>query len=446
MCKHFLQRMKAIQIEFTDKEITPWGGMSLLKQMLDRIDFETVLRNADLPAQRSNRGYPPEQLFINFLVGVWCGANCFEHLEVTRHDRAIGEIFEWRRMPGHRAFRRYFQKFDQGVNQRVFTLLYQWFFNNLHLDNYTLDFDSSVLTRYGTQQGAKRGYNPRKPGRPSHHPLMAFVAECRMVANCWLRPGDSYTTNNFLGFLEDTRQKLQGKKISLLRADSGFYSKEVFDYLEQEGLPYVVACRFYRPIKTKLVSHRSWLKLDEGIEIAETTFQAEDWKAPRRLVMVRQQINKRPKATGKQLRLFEDESIYRNYRYSCFVTNLDFSAKMVYDLYRNRADAENRIKEVKYDFGFESFNCNDFWATEAMLNVVMLAYNLMSLFRQAVMGTKVQHQMKTLRYKVFAIGGYLIKNGNSRILKLSMQMKRRDWFKGLWSSTELMSWPFLVPS
>jgi len=81
-----------------------------------------------------------------------------------------------------------------------------------------------------------------------------------------------------------------------------------------------------------------------------------------------------------------------------------------------------------------------------MLNVVMLAYNLMSLFRQAVMGTKVQHQMKTLRYKVFAIGGYMIKNGNSRILKLSMQMKRRDWFKGLWSSTELMSWPFLVPS
>jgi len=72
--------------------------------MLDRIDFETVLRNADLPAQRSNRGYPPEQLFINFLVGVWCGANCFEHLEVTRHDRAIGDIFEWRRMPGHRAF------------------------------------------------------------------------------------------------------------------------------------------------------------------------------------------------------------------------------------------------------------------------------------------------------------------------------------------------------
>jgi hypothetical protein len=68
----------------------------------------------------------------------------------------------------------------------------------------------------------------------------------------------------------------------------------------------------------------------------------------------------------------------------------------------------------------------------------------MSLFRLAVLGTKVQHFMKTLRYKVFAIGGYMVKNGNSRILKLSLQMKRREWFTGLWSSTELMNWPLVV--
>lgn len=160
--------------------------------------------------------------------------------------------------------------------------------------------------------------------------------------------------------------------------------------------------------------------------------------------MVRQQIDKTPKAAGKQLRLFEDSGIYKNYRYSCFITNLGLSAKMVYDLYPYRADAENRIKEIKYDFGFDQFNCKNFWGTEAILNFVLMAYNLMSLFRQAVVGTQVQYFMKTLRYKVFAIGGYMIKNSISRILKLSLQMKRREWFTGLWSSTELMSWPFVV--
>lgn len=439
--------MKPVKIEFTDKEVTPWAGMTLLGQMLRSVDFAKVLNDLPVPLQGSNRGYPPDQLILQFLVSVWSGANCFEQLEVTRSDEVIRELFGWERMAGHRAFKRYFEKFDQATNQRVFESFYRWFFGQLQFDNYTLDFDSTVLTRYGSQQGASKGYNPQKPGRNSHHPILAFVPECRMVANCWLRPGNSYTTNNFVGFLEDTISKLSGKKVGLIRADSGFYGKELFEYLENgrpASLSYIIAAKFYPPIKAKLATQTAWMKLGEGIEIADTEYQSPDWEKPRRMVMVRQQIDKRPKAAGKQLRLFEDSGIYENYRYSCFITNLSLSAKMVYDLYRNRADAENRIKEIKYDFAFDSFNCKNFWATEATLNFVIIAYNIMSLFRQAVLGTKVQHFMKTLRYKVFAIGGYMVKNGNSRILKLSLQMKRREWFTGLWSSTELMNWPLVV--
>jgi hypothetical protein len=439
--------MKPIKFEFTDKEVTPWAGMVLLRKMLTSVDFEQMIQELPLPSQGSNLGYSPDQVIQQFLTSVWCGANCFEQLEVTRADEVIRELFGWERMAGHRAVKRYFEKFDQATNQRVFESVYRWFFTHLQFDNYTLDFDSTVLTRYGQQQGANKGYNPQKPGRNSHHPILAFIPECRMIANCWLRPGNSYTTNNFVGFLEDTLSKLGSKKVGLIRADSGFYGKELLDYLEKgrpEPLQYIIAAKFYGPIKVKLATQKVWMKLGEGIEIADTTYQSTEWDKPRRMVMVRQQIDKRPKAAGKQLRLFDQAGIYENYRYSCFVTNLGMSAKMVYDLYRNRADAENRIKEIKYDFAFDSFNCRNFWATEATLNFVLMAYNLMSLFRQAVVGTKVQHFMKTLRYKVFAIGGYMIKNGNSRILKLSLQMKRREWFTGLWSSTELMNWPFLV--
>ncbi|MEM8940492.1 MAG: transposase, partial [Bacteroidota bacterium] len=93
------------------------------------------------------------------------------------------------------------------------------------MDSYTLDVDSTVLTHYGRQQGAKKGYNPQKPGRNSHHPLLAFIDECKMIANFCLRSGDAYTTNNFLSFLQDTLHRLKGKKVGLLRADSGFYGK-----------------------------------------------------------------------------------------------------------------------------------------------------------------------------------------------------------------------------
>ena len=83
----------------------------------------------------------------------------------------------------------------------------------------------TVAHRYGQQEGVRRGYTPQKPGRNSHQPLLAFVADCRMVANCWLRSGDAHTANNFEGFLEDTLENLIGKKIGLLRADSEFLPK-----------------------------------------------------------------------------------------------------------------------------------------------------------------------------------------------------------------------------
>lgn len=433
-----------IKIDFTDKEITSWGGISLMHQLMKKMSIEEVLHHLDMPKQGSNRGYSPEQLILHFWIGIWCGASCFEHLEVTRQDEVIKQLFGWDRMAGSKAFQRYFNKFDQATNQLVFTDLYQWFFENLKFDNYTLDFDSTIMNRYGNQEGARKGYNPRKPGRKSHHPLMAFVADCRMIANFWLRSGDSYTTNNFLSFLEDTLTKIANKTVGLIRADSGFYSKEIFEYLEDKTMNYIIAAKFYQPIKWKLAKHSIWLTLDSGLEIGETTYQADDWEEPRRLIMVRQEINKRPKAVGKQLKLFEEEGIYKNYRYSCFITNMDLPAKVIYDTYRGRADCENRIKEVKYDFGAESFNVNDFWATEAALNFVMMAYNLMSLFRQAVIKGKTQQFLKTIRYKTFAIGAYMIKEGNSRILKLSLAMQRREWFKGLWSSTNYLESPFLT--
>lgn len=84
------------------------------------------------------------------------------------------------------------------------------------------------MTRYGNQEGAKKGYNPAKKGGPSHHPLIAFVNDVKLVAN------------NFLSFLEDTLSKLKNKNVSLIRLDSGFFSKEILDYLEQTNRNYII--------------------------------------------------------------------------------------------------------------------------------------------------------------------------------------------------------------
>jgi hypothetical protein len=72
----------------------------------------------------------------------------------------------------------------------------------------------------------------------------------------------------------------------------------------------------------------------------------------------------------------------------------------------------------------------------------MIGYNLMSLFRQAILKSKVQPQLKTLRYKLFAVPAYITKNGNQRILNMTVAMKRRKWFEGLFASSDEVKIPY----
>lgn len=432
-----------IKLSFTDKEITPWSGMIFMKKLLDKTGIITELIGAELPLQGSNRGYSPKQLITCFLVSIWCGANKFEHLEVSRFDEVLRKIFDFKRMAAHKAYIRYFKKFTIAINQKVFSKVMRWFFEQVQITNITLDIDSTVVTRYGNQQGAKKGYNPQKRGRNSHHPLLAFVDECKMICNFWLRSGNAYTTNNFISFLEDTLSRLKGKKVSLLRADSGFYSNEIFTHLEDNNMNYIIVARHYSSIQRKISFINNWWTEADGLEVASTTYKGDKWKTPRRLVVVRQKVAQRPKATGKQLKLFQEEGVIGKYRYSCYITNLEYSAKIIWDMYKGRADCENRIKEIKQDFGFDSFNLHDFSATEAALNFTIIAYNIMALFKQAILKSDKIPQLKTLHYKIFAIGGYITKNGNQKILQLSVAMKRRKWIEGIWKNTQEFSWPFV---
>ena len=430
-------------ISYTSKEITPWGGMVFLKQMLQKIGFrELIERNEDLPQSGSNRGYQTATIIEGFITSIWCGANKFLHTEVTRHDTALGKIFDWKNTPGQDTYKRFFSKFTQAKNHAVSQYFYTWIFDNFKFDNFTLDIDSSVMTRYGVQGGAKKGYNPNKKGRLSHHPLIAFIADVKLVANMWLRSGDTSSANNFLSFLEDTLDKLKNKTVSLIRLDSGFFQSDILDYLESKTMDYVVAVRFSAPIQRMIAASNNWIFLDTGIEICEQVYQSDSWTKPRRLVVVRQRIKDRPKATGKQLRLFAEEEIYKNYRYAAYVTSLKLAPAEIWRLYRGRADAENRIKELKYDFGFDSFNLKDFYATEAALTFAMIAYNLMALFRTFVLQEKTQKTLSTLRYRVFAIGAYFEKINDKLVLKIALSKKRRLWFSGLWNYAKVFEYPF----
>lgn len=48
-------------------------------------------------------------------------------------------------------------------------------------EEWILDIDATVKTLYGKQEEARVGYNPTKPGRPSHIYHAYLIAKLRMV-------------------------------------------------------------------------------------------------------------------------------------------------------------------------------------------------------------------------------------------------------------------------
>ena len=165
---------------------------------------------------------------------------------------------------------------------------FRWFFKSQNINFFTLYIDSSVITRYGEQDGATKGYNPKKKGRKSHHPLIAFVNDIKMVAHFWLRSGNTNASHNFIGLLERDFSHVWQQKSRLGTTWQRFLLEGyIFDCLEEKSLPYIVAARFTHPIQHLIDKQDFWVKVDDGIEICDKTCQAQSWQKPRRIVIVR---------------------------------------------------------------------------------------------------------------------------------------------------------------
>lgn len=143
------------------------------------------------------------------------------------------------------------------------------------------------------------------------------------------------------------------------------------------------------------------------------------------MVVVRQKLKEKTNAPSKIWSLFPEDEIHKNYRYTAYFTNLEFAPSEIWRFYRGRGDAENRIKELKYDFSFDNFNLKGFFPTETALIFTMIAYNLMSLFRTFVLQEKTQKTLTTLRYKTFAIGAYFEKQNDRLVLKIALNKKEK---------------------
>ena len=434
--------LRSLPIEFTNKKISPWGGIHLFKSVYDKLLLREFLENLPLPQPGSNRGFNPVDVVESFLVSVVLGSHRLAHSGMLRSDEVIREIFNWEKgSPSASTLSRFFKKFSIELNDSIFPQIQKSFMDRVNIAKMTVDLDSTVITRHGNQEYAHKGYNPTARGKKSHHPLLAFCDDLKLVINSWMRSGDSHTSTQTNEFLDEVFEIVAPERIGLIRMDSGFYSGEIMQKLEDsgQGVTYLIKARMSSSLRNKIYQIENWHSPEMrtgSFEYSEMYYRSDSWEVARRIVVCRKKKKEATEPKDKNALLFKDLEEKESYDYYAFVTNSNLPCSAIHALYNKRANCENIIKELKYDYSVEGFALQDFAAMEAAFRFIMVAYNIMIMFKQYAIKSKHAHKLSTVKFQCIAIGSYVVKRGRNKMLKLSGSGKRRHFLEKIFERVE----------
>ena len=290
----------------------------------------------------------------------------------------------------------------------------------------TIDLDPTDDPTHGQQQlSFFNGYY----GSWCYLPVLGFVSFNDEVEQylfaAVLRPGNVTAKLGAVGILRRVIDRLRvafpGVRF-LVRLDGGFACPEVLDFLDdQPRLDYVVAIA-----KNKVLERRAKRlmgrarRLSRGSKKTERVFgecwyAAGKWSYKRRVVI---------KAEVTRL---EGREPKNNPRF--VVTNLRNTPRTVYQRYRERGDAENRIKELQYGLQIDRTSCTRFWANQFRVLLTATAYVLMQELRLNAKHTGcARAQVSTLRERLLKVGVWIEVSVRRIVLHLPTSYPfKQDW-------------------
>jgi hypothetical protein len=414
----------SIRISFTDQRLTAHGGMIVWSHFLHQRRFRQQLRGVLPHAPTSPNAYDPSDVALGYIGGILCGADKLSRVAWLQSDPALAQVLGIEAVASQSTLSRFFDAFSQRTCNELTGLHRQAVYALPSLKSgYTLDLDSwALLHEDGHQEGVAVGYTKRGL-KPCHRPLVAGLAQAKLIANYWLRSGNSACVNGAAEFLRQTVRGLPKHiRVQLIRGDAGFSDASVRQACEALGLNYIFAARLTQKLQT-LCRHypEQWRCTEvEGVEVQEVPCA----EPGQRLIIVRQRIAQRPEAGGKMLLEVE------GYRFQALVTNLPetVDALIVWRRYQGRADLENRIKELGQQFGIPRLCVRKFWGTEAMHQLAIAAYNLCVLLQRRL-GQLEKCELNTLRWKLFGRAAVWSRAQGKPTLKLAVRDKdHRTWW------------------
>jgi len=242
---------------------------------------------------------------------------------------------------------------------------------------------------------------------------------------CVLRPGNAPAKLGAIGILRRVLERLRQafpKAVLLVRLDGGFACPEILDFLEAEGVEYVVAMAG-NAVLDRMCEHwmldvreRSAISAKTERVYGEVRYAAKSWSCERRIVVKAEVV----RLEGREPR--------DNARF--VITNLRTSPQKLYeDIYCQRAHIELRIKELHHGLEIDRTSCTRFWANQLRVLLTAAAYALMQELRTRAAGTGcARAQVWTLRERLLKLGVWVTCSVRRIVLHLPQSAPwRSDW-------------------
>lgn len=338
---------------------------------------------------QSNNASEKRQVLVTFLLSILAGHHRYAHITAIRQDGIHPELLGVSQFVSEDAARRALKKIDE-------TAGIEWL--DRHLGKTTqpllstpwvLDLDGTVKCLYGKQEGAVVGYNPKKPGRPSHCYHSALMANTRLALRVDVMAGNEtaplHSMPGIWAWLDSLPEE---ERPALLRGDVAYGNETVLLEAETRDQPYLSKLKLTPKVKgliKKLFRQGGWENAGQGWEGMEDTLTLSGWSRSRRVVVLRRKLTGEMLLTEKdepqgKFAFIEGDVPTARYEYAVLVTSTTHPILTLAQLYRDRADSENNFDELKNQWGWGGFTTQDIGRCQLMARMVALVYNWWTLF------------------------------------------------------------------
>ena len=321
-------------------------------------------------------------------LAILAGQNRYAHVTALRVDTVNPQGLGMTSVCSEDSVRRAFAGAEAAACELWQTMALEKSWRPALRQPWIMDLDATVKPIYGRQEGAQIGYNPHKPGRPSHAYHTLFVRGLRLVLDVEVRPGKQHAAPPRRENLWRVWDRLpQASRPWLICGDASYGHEGLLAECETRGQKYLFRLRQSPGVKQlvqTLERQSGWQEVGHGYSAAEGRLQLTGWSAKRRvLVLRRKKEYPKPEPPADHALPWSGLMLCQApvaYEYQVLVTNLSEERLTVAGLYRQRADAENVYDELKNQWGWGGFTTKDLLRCQVAARNVALVYNWWSLF------------------------------------------------------------------